>query len=76
MKRTEGYWSFRRGDCEPTTEDRLEIEARTAALRAQKQAQGHIGQEYNVEALRQATAVYRCIGNGSRRRQNSIVKNY
>jgi len=76
VKRTEGYWSFRRGECEPTTEDRLEIEARTKEIREAKQSQGQIKQEYNAAETRHSTAVYRCQGNGSRHKANMIGRNY
>ena len=76
MKHKELYWSARKGLWEWTADDQAEVAARIEAIRKEKQARGYCGNEYNVEALRQATAVYGCVGNGSRRRVNSLIRNY
>lgn len=68
-----GYWSFNRGLGEPTTEDRLEIEARTAEVLAKKlEAPKKI---LGVPLHRTATGVYRSMGNGAHRRTKR-VSNY
>lgn len=72
-KRNEGYWSFRAGLCEPTTEDRMEIDARKAEILAKKLAAPAYFNE--VPLTRHGTSIYRAQGNGSSRRVKQ-VSNY
>ena len=76
MKNKELYWSARKGLWEWTLDDQAEVAARIAEVKAAKEARGQIAQEYNVEAQRQATSIYRCRSNGARQKHNSLFRNY
>lgn len=70
QRKTVGYWSFNRGMGEPTTEDRLEIEARTKEL-LEKRLEKPV-RILDVPIGRASTGIYRTQGSGVRRAGFSV----